>query len=67
MFLLQVPVPLRRNKPSKTLLAMGVSENLAERAIRISLSFDNTIEEAMKFIAAVKQTAKSIRKGNEIK
>jgi cysteine desulfurase len=45
------------NKPSKTLLAMGVTRNLAERAIRISLSFDNTIDEAMKFITAVNQIA----------
>ncbi|MCQ6278382.1 cysteine desulfurase family protein [Bacillus sp. EB600] len=44
-------------QPSKTLLAMGVTKNLAERAIRISLSFDNTMDEALKFIAAVKQIA----------
>jgi cysteine desulfurase len=47
----------KRKIPSKTLLAMGVSEQLANRAIRISLSFENTMDEALKFIAAVKQIA----------
>lgn len=47
----------KRKKPSKTLLAMGVPEYLANRAIRISLSFDNTIDEALQFITAVKQIA----------
>ncbi len=39
-------------RPSGTLQAMGVSEELAKSAIRISLSFDNTMEEAKQFIAA---------------
>lgn len=47
----------KRNLPSKTLLAMGVSEDLAQRAIRISLSFDNTMDEALTFISAVKRIA----------
>jgi len=34
------------NLPSKTLLAMGVSESKAKGAIRISLSYNNTMEEA---------------------
>jgi cysteine desulfurase len=52
----------KRKTPSKTLLAMGVPEALAQRAIRISLSFENTMEEAEKFIAAVKQIAFQYRK-----
>jgi cysteine desulfurase len=47
----------KRKTPSKTLLAMGVQEHLANRAIRISLTFDNTMDEALQFIAAVKQIA----------
>jgi cysteine desulfurase len=52
----------KRKMPSKTLLAMGVSEYLAERAIRISLSFDNTMAEAMEFITAVKKMANQFGK-----
>jgi cysteine desulfurase len=47
---------------SKTLLEMGVPENLAESAIRISLSFDNTEEEAITAINAIKAAAKRLRK-----
>lgn len=52
----------KRKKASKTLLAMGVTENLADKAIRISLSFDNTIKEAREFLAAVKQMVSQFRK-----
>jgi cysteine desulfurase len=52
----------KRKSPSKTLLAMGVSESLADSAIRISLSFDNTIDEAKAFIATVEATVKHLRK-----
>jgi cysteine desulfurase len=41
---------------------MGVSESLADSAIRISLSFDNTIDEAKAFIATVEATVKHLRK-----
>ncbi|MDP4104953.1 MAG: cysteine desulfurase family protein [Bacillota bacterium] len=47
----------KRKMPSKTLLAMGVSEQLAQSAIRVSLSFENTLDEALKFIDAVKKMA----------
>jgi cysteine desulfurase len=47
----------KRKTPSKTLLAMGVSEQLAQSAIRVSLSFENTLEEALKFIEVVKKMA----------
>lgn len=52
----------KRKSPSKTLLAMGVSESLADSAIRISLSFNNTIDEAKAFIATVEATVKHLRK-----
>lgn len=47
----------KQNAPSKTLLAMRVSPLLAERSIRISLSFENTMNDAEKFIQAVKKIA----------
>ncbi|MEW9110266.1 MAG: cysteine desulfurase family protein [Cytobacillus gottheilii] len=47
---------------SQTLLAMGVHEELAKRALRVSLSYDNTLEEAHLFINAVKKTITSLRK-----
>jgi cysteine desulfurase len=47
----------KRKIPSKTLVAMGVSEQLAQKAIRVSLSFENTMDEALHFIAVVEQIA----------
>jgi cysteine desulfurase len=48
----------KKSKPSQTLLSMGVSEDLADRSIRISLSFQNTIEEAERFVQLlIKETA----------
>ena len=52
----------KKKTPSKTLLAMGVSETLADSAIRISLSFDNKIEEARMVIAAIEVAAKRLRR-----
>jgi cysteine desulfurase len=52
----------KQKKPSKTLLAMGVPEEFAKKSIRISLSFDNTMEEAVQLIAAVKKIANQYRK-----
>lgn len=52
----------KKKSPSRTLLAMGVPETLAESAIRISLSFDNTEEEAMTAIKAFEDTANQLRK-----
>jgi cysteine desulfurase len=52
----------KKKTPSKTLLAMGVSEILADSAVRISLSFGNTVEEAKIVIAAIEAAAKQIRK-----
>lgn len=47
----------KRKTPSKTLLAMGVSEQLAQSAIRVSFSFENTLEETLTFIEVVKKMA----------
>lgn len=52
----------KRKTPSSTLLAMGVPLSLAESAIRISLSFDNTKEEASIVAAAIKEAANQLRK-----
>jgi cysteine desulfurase len=45
---------------SHTLLGMGVEEEIAKSAIRVSLSFDNTEEEAKKVIEAIKQTIQTL-------
>ncbi|MCG6197725.1 aminotransferase class V-fold PLP-dependent enzyme, partial [Anoxybacillus sp. LAT_38] len=42
----------KKKAPSKTLLAMGLGEDRAERGIRISLSFDNSREEIAPAVAA---------------
>lgn len=52
----------KRKSPSKTLLAMGVPEDLADSAFRISLSYDNTEEEAAAVITAVEKAVKQLRK-----
>lgn len=45
---------------SRTLLAMGVSEKAAEGAVRISLSFENTMDEAKTFIKVLKNTLNNL-------
>lgn len=45
---------------SHTLLEMGIEEEIAKSAIRISLSFENTEEEAKKVIKAIKQTIQKL-------
>jgi cysteine desulfurase len=45
---------------SHTLLEMGVQEEIAKSAIRISLSFENTEEEAKKLIRALQQTIQKL-------
>ncbi|MBT2697775.1 cysteine desulfurase [Bacillus sp. ISL-40] len=52
----------KKKSPSKTLLAMGVHETQAESAIRISLSFENTREEAVTVLVAFKESANQLRK-----
>ncbi len=51
----------KRNAPSKTLIAMGISADQAESAIRISLSYENTIQEAEKVVKAVSNSVKRLR------
>ncbi|WML47286.1 cysteine desulfurase family protein [Neobacillus sp. PS3-34] len=46
----------KKKAPSRTLLAMGVPQELAESSIRLSLSFDNREEEALIVLAAIKET-----------
>lgn len=46
----------KRHSASKTLLAMGIPAGLAESAIRISLSYDNTLQEAEYLLKAVTDT-----------
>ncbi|MBB3851962.1 cysteine desulfurase [Parageobacillus caldoxylosilyticus] len=53
----------KKKAPSKTLLAMGVGEERAESGIRISLSFENTLEEIPIAVAAMK---KAIEKLSEV-
>lgn len=50
----------KKKAPSNTLLQMGVPEELAESAIRISLSFDNIEEEARKAILEIEKTVKHL-------
>ncbi|MDN3018215.1 cysteine desulfurase family protein [Paenibacillus sp. BSR1-1] len=52
----------KKKSPSNTLLAMGVPESLAESAIRISLSFDNTEAEALKVLSIIEKTVNQLRK-----
>ena len=52
----------KKSKPSQTLLSMGVGEKLADRAIRVSLSYHNTMEEAERFISLLKQETAQLEK-----
>ncbi|MBV7507377.1 cysteine desulfurase [Bacillus sp. sid0103] len=52
----------KKKSPSKTLLEMGVPESLAESAIRISLSFQNRMEEAITALDSFKDSANQLRK-----
>ncbi|MED3549332.1 cysteine desulfurase family protein [Cytobacillus praedii] len=49
-------------KPSNTLLAMGVPEEEALSSIRVSLSYENTMEEATQFIESVNEAVTRLRK-----
>lgn len=46
----------RQAEVSKTLLAMGIPADEAKSAIRVSLSYENTIEEAVEAVTAIKAT-----------
>ncbi|BDG46143.1 cysteine desulfurase family protein [Parageobacillus thermoglucosidasius] len=51
----------KKKAPSKTLLAMGADDQRAESGIRISLSFENTLEEIPTAIAAMKEAIEKLR------
>lgn len=53
----------KKKSPSKTLIAMGVPEHAAVSSIRMSLSFENTEEEALFVIRAVEEAVLQLRKG----
>lgn len=48
--------------PSKTLLAMGVTESRAKGAIRISLGYENTLDEAKFTMNKIKETIQHLSK-----
>ncbi len=52
----------KKQLPSQTLLAMGVPDDLADSAFRISLSYDNTEDEARIAAAAIEKAAKQLRR-----
>lgn len=52
----------KRKTASTTLTAMGVPEKISQSAIRISLSYDSTMDEAIIFIDALKKTTGKLRK-----
>jgi len=51
----------RMNEPSRTILAMGLGEERATTSLRISLSFDNTKEEAKQALDIIKQSIKNLK------
>jgi cysteine desulfurase len=50
----------KKKAASKTLLAMGVPADQAESAIRISLSFENSLEDAEKTVTAIEEAVKHL-------
>ncbi|WP_462411303.1 cysteine desulfurase family protein [Neobacillus sp. Marseille-QA0830] len=52
----------KRKSASKTLLAMGVPDDLADSGIRLSLSADNTEAEAKAVLEAIEDTVNHLRK-----
>jgi cysteine desulfurase len=52
----------KKKSPSETLLAMGVPETLADSAFRISLSYENTEQEADTVITEIEKAVKQLRK-----
>ncbi|MBP2241419.1 cysteine desulfurase [Cytobacillus eiseniae] len=52
----------KTQKASSTLLAMGVPEDEALSSIRISLAYDNTLDEAKKLVEEIKEAVIRLRK-----
>ena len=46
----------KQSSVSETLLAMGIPADVAKSSVRVSLSYENTIEEAKFFVKAVQET-----------
>lgn len=53
---------VQRNEPSKTLLAMGLGDDIASSSVRISLSFENTFEEAQKAMTAIRECIHELKR-----
>lgn len=51
----------KKQSASSTLMAMGVNEQIAKSAIRISLSYDNTKEEALFVVKAIKEMVNQLK------
>ncbi|MED4203056.1 cysteine desulfurase family protein [Neobacillus mesonae] len=52
----------KKKSASSTLIAMGLPEEIAESAIRLSLSFNNTAQEAVETINVIKNTVKQLER-----
>jgi cysteine desulfurase len=50
----------KKNVPSRTLLGMGVKEELLDTSVRASFSFENTIEEVKQFTKAIEIVKKNL-------
>src|SRR5690606_16431717 len=55
----------KKNEPSKTLLAMGKDKEIAQSPIRISLSYENTLDEANKAVNVIKDSINHLKKRSE--
>lgn len=51
----------RTNEPSQTILAMGLGEERASTSLRISLSYENTMDEAIKALEIIKQSIANLK------
>lgn len=51
----------RKKAPSKTLLAMGIRDSLANSSIRISLSHENNINDVPKILAAISSSLEKLK------
>jgi cysteine desulfurase len=51
----------KKQASSSTLIAMGVAEDTAKSAIRLSLAYNNTVEEALFVVDAIKETITKLK------
>ncbi len=51
----------KRDEPSKTVLAMGLGNERATSSIRLSLSFENTMEEAKEAVKIIKASIENLK------